>query len=228
MTLARIMLSFCFLFLIANSALAQKEPGMLKEMFARSQQQNAEALKQYAWKSRNEVKKNGESKSTQVFMMQYDAMGNLQKSQISASAPPPMPRGPLMANIARKKKEDFLELMRGLSEQVKPYSHLSPEKMKAFLMNASITPDRAQGVIRIHGGNLLLAGDSMTIFLDPKTRKQRRVVIHTVYEKYPVEVVIDFNALPEGPTYMARTVVDYPREAVQLITENFDYQRERR
>lgn len=219
--------SASLMFLSVLIVLAQ-DPGMLKEMFARNQQQNTEALKQYAWKSKNEVRKNGESKSTQVFLNHHDAAGNLQKSQIGGSAPPAMPKGPLLANIAKRKKEEMVVLINGVGAQVKLYSHLPPEKMKAFMAGAKIGPNREEGGLQIHGGNILQPGDSMTILLDPQTRKQRRVVIHTYYEQYPVEAVIEFNSLPAGPTYMARTIVDYPKEALQLITENFDYERETR
>jgi hypothetical protein len=68
----------------------------------------------------------------------------------------------------------------------------------------------------------------MSIWLDSKTRKQRRVEINMFLEQHPVKAVIEFAELPGGPTYMARTVVEYPKEALQLITENFDYERERR
>lgn len=215
------------LMLFSALAAQAQDPAQLKEMFSRSQQQNAQALKQYAWKSRNEVRKNGESKSTQLFLMRYDAQRNLQKSQIGGSAPPAMPKGPIMGRIAQKKKEDFLELMNDLREQVQAYSHLSPEKMQAFLASATITAKLDQGVIQIQGGNILQRGDAMTIWLDAKTRKQRRVEIHTFLEQNPVKAAVEFNDLPAGPTYMARTVVDYPKDALQLITENFDYERER-
>lgn len=209
------------------TALAQN-PAQLKELFARSQQQNAQALKEYAWKSRNEVRKDGESKSTQLFLMRYDTLGNLQKSQIGGSAPPAMPKGPLMASIAQKKKEDFIELINDLRRQVEAYSHLPADKMQSFLASASITGKLDQSIIQIQGGNILQRGDSMSLWLDAKTHKQRRVEIITFREKNMVKAVIEFNDLPGGPTFMARTVVDYPKDSVQLITENFDYERERR
>lgn len=205
-----------------------QDPAQLKEMFARAQQQNAQALKQYTWKSRNEVRKGGESKNTQVFLMQYDAGGNLQKSQIGGSAPPPMPKGPLFGAIAQKKKEEFMTLIQALGEQVKAYSHLPPAKMQAFLMSATISTRLDQGMVQIQGENLLQRGDTMSVWIDAKTRKQRRVEITTFLQQNPVKAVIEFAELPGGPTYMARTVVDYPKEAVQLITENFEYERGRR
>jgi len=68
----------------------------------------------------------------------------------------------------------------------------------------------------------------MSIWLDAKTRKQRRVEISTSLEKNLVKAVIEFSDLPAGPTYMARAVVEYPKDALQLITENFDHKREGR
>lgn len=216
------------LMLFSALIVTAQAPAQLKEMFAHSRQQNAQALKQYAWKSRNEVRKNGESKSTQVFLMRYDASGNLQKSQIGGSAPPSLPKGPLMGHIAQKKKEEFIELVNSLRQQVEAYSHLSTEKMQAFLAGATITPKLDQGIVQIQGARILQGADSMTIWLDAKSRKQRRVEINTFLEKNPVKAVIEFNDLPAGPTYMARTIVDYSKESLQLITENFDYKHEGR
>jgi len=216
------------LILFSGLVVQAQDLAQLKAMFARSQQQNAQALKQYAWKSRNEVRKNGESKSTQLFLMRYDAGGMIQKSQIGGSAPPAMPKGPLMGRIAQKKKEDFIELMNDLRRQVEAHSRLSPEKMQAFLARATITAKLDQGVVQMRGENVLQYGDSMSIWLDAKTRKQRRVEISTSLEKNLVKAVIEFSDLPAGPTYMARAVVEYPKDALQLITENFDYKREGR
>jgi hypothetical protein len=213
--------------LFIGLAVKAQDPAQLKDMFARTRQQNEQALRQYNWKSRNEVRKNGESKSTQVFLMRYDAAGNLQKNQIGGSAPPSMPKGPIIGRIAEKKREDFVELVSALRQQVQAYSQLSSARMQAFLASATITAKLDQGVIQIHGGNVLQGGDAMTIWLDACTRHQRRVEINTFFERNPVRAVIEFNELPAGPTHMARTVVDYPKETLQLITENFDYERER-
>jgi hypothetical protein len=222
----KLKLSAIILLLLLGAAITNaQDPAQLKEMFARAQQQNAQALKQYTWKSRNEVRKDGESKSTQVFLNQYDALGNVQKNQIGGSAPPPMPKGPLLGGIAQKKKEEFMALIQALGEQVKAYSHLPPAQMQAFLMSATISAKLDQGSVQIHGSNILQRGDTMSLWIDAKSRKQRRVEINTFLEQHPVKAVIEFAELPGGPTYMARTVVTYPKEAVQLFTENFDYER---
>ncbi|MGH9843857.1 MAG: hypothetical protein ACREEM_34410 [Blastocatellia bacterium] len=53
--------------------------------------------------------------------MRYDALGNLQKSQLGGSAPPAMRKGPIQGRIAQKKKEDFVELINELRQQVQAY-----------------------------------------------------------------------------------------------------------
>jgi hypothetical protein len=214
--------------MLLNALVVQaQDPAQLKELFARLQQQNAQALRQYVWKSRNEVRKNGESKSTQVFLMQYDANGTLQKSQIGGTQAS-MPKGPFVGRIAQKKKEEMIELVNDLRGQVQAYSQLPPEKMQTFMASATIIAKADQGFVQIQGGNILQSGDSMSIWLDARTRKQRRLEITTYLESQPVKAVIEFADLAAGPTYMARTVVDYPKESLQLITENFDYERQGR
>jgi hypothetical protein len=67
----------------------------------------------------------------------------------------------------------------------------------------------------------------MTIWVDAATRRQRRVEVQTTFDGKPVRVVSEFKDLTDGPTYMARTVVDYPSEELTISTENFDHLRER-
>jgi hypothetical protein len=213
------------LMVFGTLAVPAQDQAQIKEIFTRSQRQNEQALRQYTWKSRNEVKKNGESKNTQIFLMSYDIDGKVQKSQIGGSAPQSMPKGPILASIARKKKEEFIEQINSLRDQVEAYSHLPAEKIQTFLASATINARLDQGMVQIKGENVLQRGDSMSIWLDTTTRKQRRVEILTFLERNPVKAVIEFRDLPAGPTYMARTLVDYQKEALQLITENFDYER---
>jgi hypothetical protein len=57
--------------------------------FAESQKANAQALRQYSWKSRTEIKLKGESKNVTLEQVRYDENGKLQKTPIGA---PPIRR----------------------------------------------------------------------------------------------------------------------------------------
>lgn len=65
----------------------------------------------------------------------------------------------------------------------------------------------------------------MTVWVDAMTRRQRRVEIQSTLDRKPVRIVSDFQDLPQGPTYMTRSLVNYPGDELTIITENFDYER---
>src|SRR3954449_8816815 len=90
--------------------------------FADGQKANAQALRQYGWKSRTEIKLKGESKNVKLEQVRYDADGKLQKTPIgappaAAPAPPQGGRGGrggrVKGKVIENKKEEFGELMQG-------------------------------------------------------------------------------------------------------------------
>ena len=192
--------------------------------FAQAQQENAKRLRQYSWKSRAEVRKGGETKSTQLYLMRYDVEGNVQQTLVGGTSQQIPTRG-LRGMIARKKKEDFVEMLDGLTAVAKSYAVLPPEKMRRFMSGAAVTPEKTAGqaLIRLQGRDVLQPGDSMTVWLDAATRRQRRVEVQTTYDGESVRIVSEFRDLPDGPTYAARSVVEYPSKELTVTTENFDY-----
>jgi len=199
----------------------------MDQKFAQAQQQNTQALRQYTWKSRTEIRKGGETKNVQLALVRYDNYGTLQKTPISSTPQQQLPTRGLRGLIAQKKKENFMDTLEGLSRLAKSYSELSPQAMQRFMASAMVAPEMGpqQKLLRITGSNVLQPGDSMTIWIDAMTRKQRRVEIQTSFDRKPVRIISDFQDLPQGPTHMVRSVVDYPGEELTLLTENFDYER---
>ena len=198
----------------------------MDQKLAQAQKQNAQALRQYTWKSRTEIRKGGETKNVQLALHRYDINGMLQKTTVSSTPQQQLPTRGIRGLIAQKKKEDFMETLEGLGALARSYAELSPDAMQRFMGTASVTPEMnpQQKLLRVSGGNILQPGDSMTVWLDAVSRKQRRVEIHTTLDRKPVKIVSDFQDLPAGPSYMARSVVEYPSADLSLITENFDYQ----
>lgn len=196
--------------------------------FVRAGQANAEALRQYGWKSRTEVSKGGETKSSQLHLVRHGADGTLQQTLIGGSAPQKIPTRGLRGLIARKKKESFVEMLEGLGALAKSYGALPPEKGQRFIARAEITAGMNvhPGLIRLDGRDVLQPGDSMTLWVDALTRRHRKVEVETTFEGRPVRLVSEFRDLAEGPTYMARSVIEYPSRELVVTTENFDHLRE--
>lgn len=210
--------------LLATTAASSSQ---MDQKLAESRQQNAQELMQYTWKSRTEIRKGGETKNVQIALERYDLNGMLQKNTISSTPQQQLPTRGIRRLIAQKKKEDFMETLDGLGRLAKSYSELRPEDMQRFMATASVTPEMStqDRLFRITGRNVLQPGDSMAVWVDAVTRKQRRVEIQTTLDRERVRIVSEFQDLPMGPTYMARSVVEYPSETLTLITQTFDYER---
>ncbi|HEX8068750.1 MAG TPA: hypothetical protein VF546_02285 [Pyrinomonadaceae bacterium] len=202
--------------------------GQQAQRFAQAQQENARQLRQYSWQSRREIRKGGETKSVQLYSVRHDVDGTPQQTQIGGTPPQQIPTHGLRGLMAKKKKEDFIELLEGLGALAKAYGELAPDKLQRFMAGATVTPemDARQSLVRIEGGGVLQPGDVMTVWVDAATRRQRRVEILTTYDRKPVRIVSEFQDLPGGPSYTARAVVDYPSQELVITTDNFGHARD--
>ncbi len=214
---------------LGSALLAAQDP----PTFAESQKANAQALRQYSWKSRTEIKLKGESKNVKLEQVRYDANGKLQKTPLAGPAPAaPAPAqggrgGRVKAKVIENKKEEFGEMMQGLGQLVASYGQLPPDKLAAF--KATATKGRGEGAMagtaQVQGLDVLQAGDSMTVWVDPASQMMRRVEIKTLYEKKPATVVADYQGVANGPTYMAHAVLTYPEKHVELTVDTSEYVR---
>ena len=173
-------------------------PAQMDPKFAQAQQQNAQALRQYSWKSRTEIRKGGETKTVHLALQRYDSYGTLQKTPISSTPQQDLPTRGIRGLIAQKKKENFMETLESLGALAKAYGQLPADAMQRFLATATVTPDigHRQRLFRITGSNVLEPGDLMTLWVDVVTRKQRRVEVQTTLDRKPVRIVSEFQGLP--------------------------------
>ena len=203
------------------SALGITIAAQTNQKFAQEQKENTAALMKYEWKSRTEILKDGETKNDQLAQMGYDSNGELQKTMIATSPEMDIPTHGLRGLIAKNKKKEFMKTLDDLRALAKSYSELSPDKMERLMTTATITPD--QNFLRIRGYDVLQNGDSMTMWVDPKSRRQRRVEINTTLKEKSVRIVSEFRDIPKnGPTYMARNQTSYGT-SLTIVTQNFDY-----
>jgi hypothetical protein len=190
-------------------------------------QANAEALRQYQWKLRTEVQRKGETKSVQVALARYDANGQLQTTPISKTPEPDLPKFGLRKAIAEKKYKEFKETVQQLGELARSYSNLPADQMQRFMATAAISPEMngEQKLLRAEGHDVLRNGDTMTVWVEATSRKQRRVEILSSYDGKPVRIVSEFRDLPQsGPTYLATSQIAYDDGEVVIVTSNFDHE----
>src|SRR5207249_12041866 len=101
------------------------------DRFLQVQRENALALRKYQWKSRVEVRREGETSGVQIFLMRHGVDGSVQKTPIGGTPPPDRPRGPLKKKIAEKKVKAYQELVKELSGLAQAYASLPPDRMQA-------------------------------------------------------------------------------------------------
>jgi hypothetical protein len=217
---------------ITLGSILSADDGGLRTEFVQAQQANAAALREYTWKSRTELSLKGEVKSVTLEQVRYDLDGRRQKTRIGGSSEPaadrfdPLarPDGPVRRIVAAKKKAEFEDLMHDLSALAGSYAHPSLETLHAFARQAERTKTIEAGLVRVQSRNLVVAGDSMIVWIDPLTSMIRRTEIATVLQGERVEVAVDYRSLSNGLTYQARTLLRYPSKRMALTIETYDHQ----
>src|ERR1041384_4198795 len=195
------------------------------QKLAQAMKQNQIALQQYTWKSQTQIRKEGEVKATKLFSSRYSANGEVVQLLIDEQSAK-LPKFGIRGMVAKKKKEEATKLIDGLQRFAKSYAELPPAKMQEFMKTAKVTleTNAPQPLLRLEGGNVLQSRDSMVVWVDANTRRQRRIEFHSSFDAKPVRIVTEFKDIPDGPTYMARSVLDYPGEELTLTMENFGYE----
>jgi hypothetical protein len=206
-----------------------------KQQFADAQKKNQEALKQYTWKSRTELKLKGESKNVKLEQVRYDGNGKLQKTPIGGT-PEPAPqqqqrergvKGAVKGKIVENKKEEFAEEMKKLAQLVASYGHMPADKIQAFAKNATFTKGTGaeEGTVLVQGKNVMQSGDSLSLKIDAATLMMKSVEIQTALDGKPVKATSEFMSVAGGPTYQAKSVVQYPEKQLELTVDNYEHQR---
>jgi len=196
-----------------------------EQKLAQAIKQNQIALQQYTWKSQTQIRKDGEIRATKLYSNRYSANGQVVPLLIEEDSAK-LPKFGIRGMVAKKKKEHATELIEELQRFAKSYAELPPAKMQEFMKTAKVTleTNTPQPLLRLQAANVLQSGDSMVVWLDANTRRQRRIEINSSFDAKPVRIVTEFKDIPDGPTYMARSVVDYPHEELTLTMENFGYE----
>ena len=130
--------------------------------------------------------------------------------------------------IAEKKFKEFRETVQQLGDLARAYGNLPADQMQHFMAIAVITPELSgeQKLLRAEGHDVFQNGDTMFVWLDAVTRKQRRVEVQASYDRKPVRIVSEFRDLPQGgPTYLATSQIAYDDGEVVIVTTNFDHER---
>ena len=221
----------CGLAAVGVAAVAQPpDMAALAQKVGQGARANAAALRQYAWTMRVAITLKGEPKPAKLFAMRFGADGTLEKTPIADSASSDAAPaaggggrgGRLKERIKEKKVAEAKEWAGDLVEVIKTYLVPSPDVMQMFFAKAS-TATAPDGKVQISAEDVMRPGDRLAYELNGESLALIRSTFETMLEKDPVTGTAEFETLPEGPRYAARTTVSVPAKQLMATIENVNY-----
>ncbi len=185
---------------------------------------NAALMRQYTWTSRTEILDQGQVKDTRIELVHYTPDGQLSRSLLNDQSAP-LPHGFLRRAIAENKKKEMEEYLKGLQGLLEQYTLSTTGKILDFMMSASTTGPDANGLLQTTGSNVVMPGDSLTIWTDLRTRQTRRIQVTTFYKGDVAQLTATFNTIPSGLNYVAFAEATVPSKQLSVQVQNFDYNR---
>jgi hypothetical protein len=211
----------------SQTILAQGQPASNANMaiqITEARKANGFLMRQYSWTSRTEFIEEGQVRDTHIELVNYGPGGQLQRSLLNDTSAS-LPRGFMRRRIAedkRKKMEQYLTDLRSVLDQ---YTLPTAGKVLDFMNQAVMTGQEASGLVVMTGSNVVLPGDSLSVWTLAATRQTRKIQANTFYEGDAVELTATFNTLGSGLTYMAYAEVTIPAKQMTIQVHNFDYNR---
>jgi hypothetical protein len=176
---------------------------------------NAQQMKQYEWKQRVTVFRNGKPSEPMINQVRFDSSGKMERTTISA---PPQQTGGIRGRIAAKTRDE----VKGIMEQVGEYN--KPQEIVEAVKKGNIS--ESGGGSRVQAAGLIQPTDLMTILIDPATHHARHIDVQTTYEGGPMTIAQDYSPVPGGPNVMKSMKVSVPQKNLAIDVESYDFVRQ--
>jgi hypothetical protein len=213
-----------FLFMIASAAAVAQTPtdgpGIAPKM-----KQNAEALHQYSYKRRTQITIKGQPRATRVDLVRYINGKEETVPLETPQRPAGQGRGGMRGRMIQKKKEEMKEDVERLTSLLHRYISPGSDSLRAVLEKAAIsrTGPQPDADIQLVSKGIVDPSDSLTLTWSVANKRPEKIAIKSKLEGKPVELTVDFAALPDGPFYPAHSVVSLPKKDLIVNIDTFDY-----
>jgi hypothetical protein len=120
------------------------------------------------------------------------------------------------------------EEMQNAAALVHSYVPPSGEKLQAVIAagGVSISPSPG-GQVVVRFADYEKPGDSLTLTLDSTTMSMQQMSVDTWLDEPDERVTlqVDFQSIPDGPSYAASTVLAIPSDEIEVHIANSNYQK---
>ncbi len=186
--------------------------------------QNMQAIKAFTWNQRTEVRKDGEITSTRLELVRYDARGQLQRTVLSETKPKEKKR--IAGRIQAKKMAEAQAWGESVKALLMRYSLADPESLAGFLGKAAYGLNQSADISELNARNVIQQGDRMAVQVNKESHQILGAEVFTSFEMDPVYLQMTHDVLPEGPSYVRQMTLTAESKGLQLLVENFNYNRD--
>jgi hypothetical protein len=209
-------------FSLAQDQLAAKAETAVKISEARKA--NAKLMHQYSWNSRTELIVDGQVKDMRLERVQYgpdDWLQRIVQNEQGAS----LPFGFLRRAIAENKRQEMETFLKGLRSLLDQYTLPTAGKVLDFMDKATTTLADDGRLILMSGTNVVVPGDSLSVWTEAATRHTHKIQVHTFFQGDAVNLTAAFKTLRRGLTHVDYAEVLVPGKNLSVQVQNFNYDR---
>lgn len=209
---------------MASTASAQTGLSDTSTPVAAPGKDNVALLQQYSWLSRAEVIDQGRVKDIRVDVVSYGPDGQLQRSVLQTEGHVNGRKVP-SRDLAESERLNAREYLTGLRDLLDRYTLPLTGKVRDFWNRAIASARQAYGLFATTGRNLVQPGDTLSLWVDPRTGHAQRITVSSTFEGEPVTLTATFETLPSGLNHLAYAEVTVPAKQISLQVQNFNFDR---
>lgn len=203
--------------------LMQQKVEALKQSIA----SNKQALRQYTWIEKTELRLKGEVKNTKLESCRYGADGSIQKTPLTEPPAQDKKRG-LRGKIVEKKTAEMKDYMDRSVSLIGRYVPPSPDKLKAAVDAGKVTISQAgPGVLKLQFRDYFKSGDSIEITVDSAAKVIRQLNVNSYLNdaEDKVTLQVEFQTLPDATNCAARKVLNIAAKEIEVAITDNNYQK---
>ena len=206
--------------LVSGRLLAQVS-SQVTAAYAQAAKANAALLRHYTFQMRVALTAKSNAQPPKLYQMNFDPNGKLQKTLLSAPSAGPS-GGPVLNRMEQRKSDEFKQWAGQLVDLVKQYMTPTPGKMSDFFSRAHILSS-SQDAVAYLTSSFLQPGDTVTIWINPRTRAMTHYSFNTMLQEDMVQGQVQFAQVPSGPRYPSQLTVNVPSKQVNVVVTTFNF-----
>lgn len=207
--------------LCAQAQFTEQELLSMAEEITLARAQNQQALREFSWNQRTELKKEGEVTSTRLELVRYGVNGQEQRTVLNESKPKEKKR--IAGRIQAKKIAEMKEWGEAVKAMIMRYTLNDTESLANFLSKASYGLGQEAAVLSLNARNIVQQGDRMEVIVDRYNHQILSAEVYTSYEMDPLFLEIFHGRLPDGLSYIRNMELIAASKDLELLVENFNY-----